>query len=81
MRPVFARKILAVVWEEIGAELAAGRRVCFHELGAFKPIIHPGRKFYNPRTKKIVSLPPRRDVKFSPAKALLKKLPKLKRKK
>jgi nucleoid DNA-binding protein len=78
LRRSFVKKIIGLAWEEIIKELAADKRVCLHELGVFKPVIYPPRKWYNPITKKIETLPSHRSIKFKPSKSVLKKLAKSK---
>lgn len=74
LRRSFSKKVLNLIYDEITQELQKGNRVYLRALGAFHPIERPARRYYDPKTKEIKTKPSHKDIKFNPAKNLLKKI-------
>lgn len=58
------------VLEALGSSLVAGKEVRLHNIGTFKQHMAKARTSRNPRTGEPVSVPARREVRFSVSKAL-----------
>jgi len=74
LRRSFSKRVLNLIYDEITQELQKGNRVYLRALGAFHSIERPARRYYDPKTKKIKTKPEHKDIKFNPAKNLLKKI-------
>lgn len=71
---VESRKIIKFILEEIARELQEGERVYFRGFGSFTRAMRSPKETRHPETGKIITIPAKLTVEFTPSKALLKKL-------
>lgn len=67
-----ASQVLERLIKEIKQSLWEGEKVIISEFGCFYVQVRKAKKGRNPRTGKVVDIPPRKAVKFRPAKNILK---------
>ncbi len=69
-----SERIIKFIEGKILQELTSGNRLYFTNLGSFKKVLHPPRKYRNLHTNKIETLPARYEIHFKTSAPLLKKL-------
>lgn len=68
------REIIKYFLEQITTELQKGDRVYIRGFGSFKTVTRKAKKVRHPKTKKMLTIPKRKDIEFTPSKKLLKNL-------
>lgn len=69
-----SERIIKFIEAKILHELTSGHRLYFTNLGSFKKVLRPPRKYRNLHTGKIETLPARYEIHFRTSVPLLKKL-------
>ena len=71
---VESEKILRFILDDIAKSLVKNERVYFRGFGSFTRIRRKARRVRNPKTKKMMVIPPHYTVKFTPSNTLHKKV-------
>jgi len=69
-----AEEILAFLINQVGQALRRRERVFLRGFGAFTRVLRAAKQVRHPKTGRMVKVPPRTDVRFTPSKSLLRSL-------
>lgn len=58
------------IFDEIAKAISSGQKVTISGFGSFRPYISRARRVKDPRTGRIIDVPPKRRVRFVPSKDL-----------
>ena len=65
------KEIIKYFIEQITTELQKGDRVYLRGFGSFNTVTRKAKKVRHPKTKKLITIPERKDIVFTPSKTLI----------